>query len=134
MFWNLHRRCESIDQLLKERILSLESEITRLQDKHAEELAAARASERDLLDRVMVATNPGAYQALVAANRSAAPAAPRPVVERAPRPGSRPVLHPSETRFRGQPEVREPAVPGSPQTITSDPDLAEEARIASDRS
>lgn len=103
-----HRRCESIEALLRGRVVDLEEQVTRLYDRLEEQDRVHAAREADLLDRYMATTNPVALRELAAANRSAAPAAPMPAMVRQPMvesPGLRvgggiaPRLTPQQTNF-----------------------------------
>lgn len=117
-----HRRCESIETLLRGRVLDLEEQNHRLLERLEEQAKQHRDRESELMDRYMSAINPGALRELANANRAATPAAPMPSLIRTPmsetpglRVGGGPRLTPTQAGFG----ARNVGTAAQPQSIPS---------------
>lgn len=105
-----HRRCESIESLLRGQVNDLIEQNVRLLERLEEQSRAHSARESELMDRYMAAVNPAALRELTAANRAATPAAPMPSMIRMPMSetpgvrvgGTNPRLTPTQTGFGGR--------------------------------
>jgi len=92
-----HKRCESIEALLRGRINDLESE-----------LDASREREKEMLDRLLVAINPDAAQRLASLNRSHTPTPAPPVLERGAKLPGRPLAHMLPGQHQQRPTAANP--------------------------
>jgi hypothetical protein len=111
MFWSDrgHRRCESIETLLRTRIQDLETQLDTMNEERRQDHERHSVRERELLDRLLAVTNPGAAATIAAIARSVAPAPPRPVAVARPTarvPGAHARLRPDLAGFEPSAEAR----------------------------
>jgi hypothetical protein len=89
----LHSRCQSTEASLAARVYDLQAEIERLNDRFDRLLEKSTAREKELVDRVIALTNPGALHVL---QRSSAPAAPMPAAVLTGRQSAKPSVLPGQ--------------------------------------